>query len=114
MAEQVAIQLKYAGYIDRQQLDIDRLKRHEAMKIPTDLDFARVDGLSNEIRQKLTEVRPAEPGSRRACPRCDASGTVAIAGSSEKDEKRATPGARSRMGEQEVELLPAGRRRDWH
>ena len=41
MAEQVAIQLKYAGYIDRQQLDIDRLKRHEAMKIPTDLDFAR-------------------------------------------------------------------------
>ena len=58
VAEQVAIQLKYAGYIDRQQQDIDRLKRHEAMKIPTDLDFARVDGLSNEIRQKLTEVRP--------------------------------------------------------
>ena len=59
VAEQVAIQLKYAGYIDRQQQDIDRLKRHESMKIPTDLDFARVDGLSNEIRQKLTEVRPA-------------------------------------------------------
>jgi tRNA uridine 5-carboxymethylaminomethyl modification enzyme len=58
VAEQVSIQLKYAGYIDRQQLDIDRLKRHEAMKIPSDLDFTRVDGLSNEIRQKLTEVRP--------------------------------------------------------
>ena len=58
VAEQVSIQLKYAGYIDRQQMDIDRLKRHEAMKIPSDLDFTRVDGLSNEIRQKLTEVRP--------------------------------------------------------
>ncbi len=59
VAEQVAIQLKYAGYIDRQQQDIARLQRHEAMEIPPDLDFFKVDGLSHEISQKLTEIRPA-------------------------------------------------------
>ena len=45
VAEQVTIQLKYAGYIDRQQQDIDRVQRHEAMPIPADLDFMSVDGL---------------------------------------------------------------------
>ena len=58
VAEQVAIQLKYAGYIDRQQQDIERLRRHERMKIPGDLDFYGVDGLSHEICQKLTDIRP--------------------------------------------------------
>ena len=59
VAEQVTIQLKYAGYIDRQQQDIDRVQRHEAMSIPADLDFMSIDGLSNEIRQKLSESRPS-------------------------------------------------------
>ena len=58
VAEQVTIQLKYAGYIDRQQEDVDRVQRHEAMLIPDDLDFMQVEGLSNEIRQKLSEMRP--------------------------------------------------------
>ena len=58
VAEQVTIQLKYSGYIDRQQQDIDRLQRHEAMVIPEDIDFDQVEGLSNEIRQKLSETRP--------------------------------------------------------
>jgi len=58
VAEQVAIQLKYAGYIDRQQQDIARLHRHEGMEIPGDLDFFKVEGLSHEICQKLTEIRP--------------------------------------------------------
>ena len=59
VAEQVTIQLKYSGYIDRQQQDIDRLQRHEAMAIPEDIDFDQVEGLSNEIRQKLGEIRPS-------------------------------------------------------
>ena len=57
-AEQVAITLKYAGYIARQQEDIERLQRHEATRIPVDLDYADVQGLSNEIRQKLETSRP--------------------------------------------------------
>lgn len=57
-AQQVAIQAKYAGYIDRQQDEIERLRRHENTPLPTDLDYAQVDGLSNEVRQKLAEARP--------------------------------------------------------
>ncbi|MCA1771820.1 MAG: tRNA uridine-5-carboxymethylaminomethyl(34) synthesis enzyme MnmG [Halomonas sp.] len=58
VAEQVQIQAKYQGYIDRQQDEIDKLKRHEAMPLPADLDYQRIEGLSNEIRQKLSEARP--------------------------------------------------------
>ncbi|RAW08610.1 tRNA uridine-5-carboxymethylaminomethyl(34) synthesis enzyme MnmG [Halomonas elongata] len=58
VAEQVQIQAKYQGYIDRQQDEIDKLKRHEATPLPDDLDYDQVDGLSNEIRQKLVEARP--------------------------------------------------------
>ena len=59
VSAQVTIQMKYAGYIDRQQQDIDRLQRHEATTIPDDLDFMQVEGLSNEIRQKLSDTRPS-------------------------------------------------------
>ncbi len=59
VAEQVAITAKYAGYIDRQQADIDRLRRHEQMQLPSDLNYEGVDGLSNELKQKLSEGRPA-------------------------------------------------------
>ena len=57
-AEQVAIQAKYAGYIDRQQEDIERLRRYEHTVLPQDLDYEVVDGLSNEVRQKLSAARP--------------------------------------------------------
>jgi tRNA uridine 5-carboxymethylaminomethyl modification enzyme len=57
-AEQVAIQAKYAGYIDRQQEDIDRLRRHEDMLLPQNLDYEIVAGLSNEVKQKLGEAKP--------------------------------------------------------
>ncbi len=58
VAEQVAIQAKYAGYIDRQQEEIERLRRYEDTPLPADLDYQGVDGLSNEVRQKLSERRP--------------------------------------------------------
>jgi len=59
VADQVQIQAKYQGYIERQQNEIDKLKRHEATVLPAELDYASVEGLSNEIRQKLEEARPA-------------------------------------------------------
>lgn len=59
VAEQVSTQIKYAGYIERQQDEVDRLHRQEATAIPTDVNYAAVDGLSNEIRQKLEAARPA-------------------------------------------------------
>jgi tRNA uridine 5-carboxymethylaminomethyl modification enzyme len=57
-AEQVAVQAKYAGYIDRQQEDIERLRRYENTTLPVDLDFDAVEGLSNEVKQKLGSARP--------------------------------------------------------
>ena len=58
VAEQVEIQAKYAGYIDRQQEEIDRLRRHENVILPESLDYQDIDGLSNEVKQKLAEARP--------------------------------------------------------
>lgn len=58
VAEQVEIETKYAGYIDRQQDDINRLKQHENTVIPAAFDYTQVEGLSNEVKQKLTEARP--------------------------------------------------------
>jgi tRNA uridine 5-carboxymethylaminomethyl modification enzyme len=58
VAEQVTIQAKYAGYIDRQQVEIDRLRRHENTALPENFDYERVEGLSNEVKQKLGEAQP--------------------------------------------------------
>lgn len=58
VAEQVQIQVKYAGYITRQQEEIDRLRRHEDTKLPDDLEYDHIDGMSKEIRQKLSQARP--------------------------------------------------------
>lgn len=58
VAEQVEISAKYSGYIDRQQEEIERLRQYEDTAIPPDLDFEQVDGLSNEVKQKLTAARP--------------------------------------------------------
>ncbi len=56
--QQVEIEIKYEGYISRQEDEIERLRRNEETRLPDDLDFDTVGGLSNEIRQKLKEVRP--------------------------------------------------------
>ena len=57
-AEQVEIEAKYSGYIERQQEDVDRLRAYENTIIPDDFDYSVVDGLSNEVKQKLTATRP--------------------------------------------------------
>jgi len=60
--EQVEIQLKYEGYIKKQQAQIEKFERMEGMKIPPDLDYASVRGLSNEAREKMEAVRPCSIG----------------------------------------------------
>lgn len=62
VAEQIEIQARYAGYINRQQAEIDRHKKHEMLPIPSALDYTHVNGLSNEVRQKLIEIRPQTLG----------------------------------------------------
>lgn len=56
--EQVEIQIKYKGYIDRQEEDIQKLRRQENTALPADFDYQQMQGLSNELKQKLQNVRP--------------------------------------------------------
>jgi len=62
VAEQVEIQAKYAGSIDRQLEEVARQRRNETLKLPDSLDYSAVSGLSNEVRQKLQQHRPATVG----------------------------------------------------
>ena len=61
-AEQVEIQIKYAGYIARQMDEIAKTQRHENTLLPIDMDFSKISGLSNEVVAKLTEARPETIG----------------------------------------------------
>jgi tRNA uridine 5-carboxymethylaminomethyl modification enzyme len=58
VSEQIEIQLKYQGYINRQEEDIQKLKRQENTALPEDFDYQHIDGLSNELKQKLMKARP--------------------------------------------------------
>ncbi len=58
VAQQIQIAAKYAGYIERQQQDIERLRRQENTQIPADFDYRSIAGLSNEVKQKLESARP--------------------------------------------------------
>ncbi|WP_305045498.1 tRNA uridine-5-carboxymethylaminomethyl(34) synthesis enzyme MnmG [Geoalkalibacter sp.] len=62
VAEQIEIQVKYAGYIARQQEMVERFRRTEEVKIPEDLDYAAIAGLTAEVREKLQRVRPRTLG----------------------------------------------------
>ena len=61
-AEQAEIQIKYAGYIERQLDDIAKKKRHEETLIPLDFNYAQISGLSNEVVAKLSEAKPETIG----------------------------------------------------
>jgi tRNA uridine 5-carboxymethylaminomethyl modification enzyme len=58
----VEIDAAYSGYLDRQAADAEAFRRDEALRLPTDLDYAGVGGLSNEIREKLASIRPLTLG----------------------------------------------------
>ncbi|MBU0986543.1 MAG: tRNA uridine-5-carboxymethylaminomethyl(34) synthesis enzyme MnmG, partial [Proteobacteria bacterium] len=62
VVKQVEIEIKYEGYIQRQQREIERYKNLEKMKIPENFDFSQVHGLSNELKEKLSAVRPVSLG----------------------------------------------------
>lgn len=68
VAEQIEIQVKYAGYIDRQQEEIARLSRNEETKIPMHFDYQAIPGLSAEVKQKLLGAKPATIGMASRIP----------------------------------------------
>jgi tRNA uridine 5-carboxymethylaminomethyl modification enzyme len=61
-AEQIEIDAKYAVYLDRQEADIACVKKDDLISLPADLDYSAIDGLSNEIRERLRASRPATLG----------------------------------------------------
>lgn len=62
VAEQLDIQARYHGYIDRQKVEIKKRRNHEQTVLPDDIDYTMVKGLSNEVKQKLTDYRPVTIG----------------------------------------------------
>ena len=52
------IDIKYAGYIKKQEIQVARLRRQEAKKIPKDIDYDQIEGLATEAREKLAKIRP--------------------------------------------------------
>ncbi|HVE43543.1 MAG TPA: tRNA uridine-5-carboxymethylaminomethyl(34) synthesis enzyme MnmG [Gammaproteobacteria bacterium] len=67
-ALQIEIKAKYAGYIDRQADEIERSLRHETMAIPEEVDYTEMKGLSTEVQQKLSTVRPTSIGMASRIP----------------------------------------------
>ena len=65
---QVEVQVKYAGYLQRQRDEVERHRRHEQLRLPNDIDYGVVHGLSNEARQRLAEVRPETIGQAARIP----------------------------------------------
>lgn len=68
VAEQLEIQARYAGYIDRQDDEIARTQRHEQLTLPPDFAYDAINGLSNEVREKLARVRPPTLGAAGRVP----------------------------------------------
>ncbi|CAG7855905.1 tRNA uridine 5-carboxymethylaminomethyl modification enzyme MnmG [biofilm metagenome] len=68
IAEKVEIQAKYAGYIVRQQNEIDKTQRYDHLRLPDAMDYSKVSGLSNEVSQKLAAQRPETLGQASRIP----------------------------------------------
>ena len=68
VAEQVEIQAKYAGYIDRQQMEIARTQQGARLTLPEDFDYTKVHGLSAELKEKFSHQRPATIGQAARIP----------------------------------------------
>jgi tRNA uridine 5-carboxymethylaminomethyl modification enzyme len=65
---QLEVRAKYSGYIERQQDEIERQRKHEELSLPVDLDYGKVAGLSNEVRQRLAAARPDTLGQASRLP----------------------------------------------
>jgi tRNA uridine 5-carboxymethylaminomethyl modification enzyme len=68
VARGLAAREKYAGYIERQQAEVERQRRNEETRLPEGIDYATVSGLSNEARQRLMESRPGTLGQASRLP----------------------------------------------
>ncbi len=68
VTEQIEIQTKYSGYIERQELEVERLRKHEEMPLAVDFDYQSINALSAEAREKLSNYRPSSIGQASRIP----------------------------------------------
>ena len=80
VVEQLEVDARYAGYLDRQEADVAAFRRDEGLCLPADLDYARVRSLSNEAREKLDTVRPATLGAAGRIPGMTPAALTALLG----------------------------------
>jgi len=66
--ETLTVEARYAGYLDRQRVDIRAFRAEEGLRLPADLDFGSLPGLSNEVRERLAQARPASLGAAARLP----------------------------------------------
>ena len=78
IAEQLAIDAQYAGYLDRQEADIRAFKKDEALQLPATLDYDAIGSLSNEVRTRLKTARPATLGAAARLPGVTPAAVVAL------------------------------------
>ena len=96
VAEQMEIEAAYAGYLDRQEADIVAFRKDEDMRMPADLDYRAIGGLSNEAKDKLSTVRPATLGQAARIEGMTPGAITAVLGylkrSAKKADKKAAQG----------------------
>ncbi len=78
IAEQLEIDARYAGYVERQEADIRAFRKDEALQLAADLDYDAIGSLSTEIRSKLREARPASLGAAARIPGVTPAALVAL------------------------------------
>jgi tRNA uridine 5-carboxymethylaminomethyl modification enzyme len=78
IAEQVEIDARYAGYVERQTSDISAFRKDEALELPTDLNVDAIGSLSNEVREKLRQARPATLGAAARVPGVTPAALIAL------------------------------------
>lgn len=95
--KEVEIQIKYEGYIQRQMEIVERLKRFENKKIPEDIDYSRICGLSKEIITKLQDIRPSNIGQAMRIPGVTPAAISLLLISVEKEKRKAIENKQQRI-----------------
>ena len=80
ICQQLETESKYAGYLKRQQADIDIFKKDENLKLREDIDYRKIGGLSNEMVAKLSKIRPSTVGEASRIPGVTPAAVTAILG----------------------------------
>ena len=98
MREQVEIRLKYEGYIARQMRQVEEFRRLEGRALPPDLDYAHLEGLRLEAREKLDQIRPLNLGQASRISGVSPADVAALMIALEKRSKAAPPASGGKPG----------------